>query len=139
MKKYVVLLITILAINPSAGQAESFADIIKFIFEDFSDFAGNNKPFYIIQGYDEENCIVETKKGDDSVVFYLHNTSIDQIGFGSSQYNQYVFLPATEVVRINDSFYTRKYNLSGRGPKFIDINTLKSAWERLYLDFCKRG
>lgn len=137
MKIYIALLITVFALTPSHGQAESFADTIKFIFEDFSDFAGNNKPFYVIQGYDDKSCIVETKKGEDSVVFYLNNTSFDHIGFGSSQYNLYVFLPPTEVVRINGTFYSGKYNLAGRGPKFIDFNSLKSAWQRLYLDFCK--
>ena len=91
----------------------------------------------MIQGYDDKNCIVETKKGEDSVVFYLNNTSFDQIGFGSSQYNLYVFLPPTKVVSINGTHYDRKYNLSGRGPKFIDFNSLKNAWQRLYLDFCK--
>lgn len=137
LKKHIALLITVFVLTPAFCQAESFADTIKFIIEEFSDFAGNNKPFYVIQGYDEKNCIVETKKGEDSVVFYLNNTSFDQIGFGSSQYNLYVFLPPTNVVRINDTYYNGKYNLSGRGPKFIDFNTLKSAWERLYLDFCK--
>lgn len=137
MKKYITLLITIFALIPSLTQAESFADTVKYIFEEFSDFAGNNNPFYVIQGYDEKNCIVETKRGEDSVVFYLNNTSFDQIGFGSSQYNLYVFLPPTEVVKINDTYYPGKYNLSGRGPKFIDFNTLKSTWERLYVDYCK--
>ena len=137
MKRSLYLLITVFALNPSLAQAESFADTIKFIFEEFSDFAGNNNPFYVIQDYDEKNCIIETKKGEDSVVFYLNNTSFDQIGFGSSQYNLYVFLPPTDVVRINGSYYTGKYNLSGRGPKFIAFDTLKSAWERLYQDYCK--
>jgi hypothetical protein len=137
MKKYITLLVTFFVLIPSLSQAESFADTIKFIIEEFSDFAGNNEPFYVVQGYDEKNCTVETKKGDDSVVFYLKNTSFEHIGFGASQYNLYVFLPPTEVVKINDTYYTAKYNLSGRGPKFIDFNKLKNAWESLYRDYCK--
>ena len=137
MKKYIPLLIAILVFNPVQARAGSFADMIKFLFEDFSDFAGNNKPFYVIQGYDEKNCIVETKRGEDSVVFHLNNTDFEQIGFGSSQYNLYVFFPPTNVVRINGDYYKGKYNLSGRGPKFIDFEALKNAWEQLYTDYCK--
>lgn len=139
MEKYIVLLITVLIFNHAHAQNESFGETIKFLFEDFSDFAGNNKPLYVIQDYDEKNCIVNTRKGKDSVVFHLNNTSFDQIGFGSSQYNLYVFLPPTEVVNINGTYYDRKYNLSGRGPKFIPFDTLKTAWEHLYTEYCNKG
>lgn len=137
MKKYITLFFTVLLFIPAQGRSETFAEKIKFLFEDFSDFAGNNKPFYVIQSYDEKNCIVETKKGEDSVVFYLNNTAFEHIGFGSSQYNLYVFFPPTDVVRVNGTYYKGKYNLSGRGPKFIDFGALKTAWEQLYMEYCR--